>query len=55
MCSELELVVENTYFRKKGINKYTWQRIDNGRLVESAMMDCELVEKSVLSSWWMCM
>ena len=35
-------------FRKKGINKFTWQRIGNGRLVERAMMDHVLVEKSVL-------
>ena len=40
--------IENTYFKKKGINKFTWQRIDNGRLVKRAMMDCVLAEKSVL-------
>ena len=45
MCGEMELVVGNTFFRKKGINKFTWQRIDNGRLVERAMMDYVLVEK----------
>ena len=45
MCAEMELVVENMFFRKKGINKFTWQRIDNGRLVERAIMDYVLVEK----------
>ena len=35
MCAEMELVVENTFFRMNGINKFTWQRIENGRLVES--------------------
>ena len=29
LCSELDLVIGNTYFRKKGINKFTCQRIDN--------------------------
>ena len=24
LCSDLELVIENTYFRKKGITKLTW-------------------------------
>ena len=48
MCAEMELMVGNTLFRKKGINKFTWQRIDNGILIERAMMDYVLVEKSVL-------
>ena len=38
LCSEMELGIGNTYF-KKGINKFTWQRIENGRLVEKAVMD----------------
>ena len=29
MCAKMELVVGNTFFRKKGINKFTLQRIDN--------------------------
>ena len=41
-------MVGNTFFTKKGINNFTWQRIDNGRLVERAMMEYKLVEKSVL-------
>ena len=48
MCSEMELVIRNTFFRKKGINVFTWQRIDNGRLVERAMRDYVLVEKNDL-------
>ena len=39
LCSELELVIGNTYFRKKGINKFTWQRTDNGRLVDRESND----------------
>ena len=50
MCSELELGIGNTYFEKKGINKFTWQRIDNGRVVLRAMVDYVLVEKSILGS-----
>ena len=46
MCSEMELVEGNTFFRKKGIKKFTRQRIGNGRWVERAMMDYVLVEKS---------
>ena len=48
MCAEMKLLVGNTFFRKNLINKFAWQRIDNGRLVERAMMDYVLVEKSVL-------
>ena len=48
MYAERELVVGNTFCRKKGINKFTWQRIDTGRLVSRAMMDYVLVKKSVL-------
>ena len=48
MCYEMELVVGNMLFRKKRINKFTWQRIDKGRLVERAMMHYVLVEKNVL-------
>ena len=39
MCSEMGIVIGNTFFKKKESNKFTWQRIDNGRLVERAVMD----------------
>ena len=32
--SKLQLVIENTHFRIKGINKFILQRIDNRRLEE---------------------
>ena len=48
LCSELEVGIGNTFFKMKSKNKYTWKRIDNGRLVERAMMDYMLMEKSVL-------
>ena len=47
LCSEFKFYTGNTYFRKKGINQFTWQRIDNERLVVRAMMDYVLVEKNV--------
>ena len=52
LCSEIELVIENTYFRMKGINKFTWQRIDNKILVERVMKDYVLVEKGLWVGWW---
>ena len=30
MCVEQELVIGNSFFKKKGINKYTWIRVANG-------------------------
>ena len=43
-------MLRNTYFRKKGINKFIWQRINNERLEERAMMDYVIVEKSALGN-----
>ena len=34
MCVEQELVIGNSFFKKKGINKYTWIRVANGRVIE---------------------
>ena len=48
LCSELESVIGNTYFRKNGINKFELHRIDNGRMVKRVIMDYVLVERSVL-------
>ena len=39
MCMEHELVIGNTWFRKKDINKYTWIRVNDGRMVDRALMD----------------
>ena len=47
MCVERELVIGNTMFRKKRINKYTWVRVANGLVVEKALMDYVLIEKRV--------
>ena len=34
MCVEQELAIGNSFFMKKGINKYTWIRVANGRVIE---------------------
>ena len=33
MCVEQELVIGNSFFKKKEINKYTWIRVANGRVI----------------------
>ena len=43
MCVEQELVIGNSFFKKKGINKYTWIREANGRVIEKALMDYVLI------------
>ena len=48
LCSELELAIGNTYFRKKGTNKFTWQMIHNGCFAGRPVMDYVIVEKSAL-------
>ena len=48
MCMERELVIGNTWFRKKRINKFTWVRVANGVVVERALMDYVLIEKKMI-------
>ena len=48
MCIEQELVVGNSYFKKKSVNKYTWVRVDAGRMVDRALMDYVLVSRREL-------
>ena len=55
MCSELELRTGNQFFRKRGINKFTLQRIDNEMFVERALMDYVIVKRVFWVGWWMCM
>ena len=47
VCVERELFVGNTMFRKKRINKYTWKRVEEGRITVKALMDYVLIEKRV--------
>ena len=46
MCVEQELAIGNSFFKKKGINKYTWIRVANGRVIERALMDYVLITKN---------
>ena len=48
MCVEQELVIGNRFFKKKGINKYTWIRVANGRVIERALMDYVLITKRMV-------
>ena len=48
MCIEKELVIGNTLFKKKYINKYTWVRVVNGSIIERALIDYVLVTKRMI-------
>ena len=48
MCVEQELVIGNSFFKKKGINKYTWIREANGRVIEKALMDYVLITERMV-------
>ena len=48
MCVEQELVIANSFFKKKEINKYTWIRVANGRVIERALMDYVLITKRMV-------
>ena len=48
MCVEQELAVRNSFFKKKGINKYIWIRVANGRVIERALMDYVLITKRMV-------
>ena len=44
MCSECGMSVGNTYFKKRRVHKYTWERQIRGEVVESAVMDYVLIQ-----------
>ena len=48
MCVEQELAIGNIFFKTKGINKYTWIRVVNGRVIERALMDYVLITKRMV-------
>ena len=49
MCAENEFVVGNGFFKKRMIsNKYTWVRIERGRVIERALMDYVIVTKRMI-------
>ena len=47
MCVEQELVIGSSFFKKEGINKYTWIRVASGRVIERALMDYVLITENV--------
>ncbi|WP_435331512.1 hypothetical protein, partial [Klebsiella pneumoniae] len=46
MCIEREMVIGNTFFKKKEIYKYTWVRQEGGRVVDRALMDYVVVSRN---------
>ena len=48
MCAEQELVVGNSWFKKKDVYKYTWLRMADGRGVDRALIDYVLLAKRML-------
>ena len=40
--------MEIVFFKKKEINKYTWIRVANGRVIEKALMDYVLITKRMV-------
>ena len=50
MCVEQKLVKGNSFFKKKGINKYTWIRVANRRVTERALMDYVLITKGMVGT-----
>ena len=46
LCLEQELLIGNTWFKKKGINKYTWERVERGVVVDRALMDYLIISRN---------
>ena len=47
MCNELDLLIENTCFKKRMIHKYTWERVVHGEVVDKAMMDYVVISGEI--------
>ena len=39
ICAEQELVLGNSWFKKKDVYKYTWLRMTEGRVVDRELID----------------
>lgn len=48
MCSEQELVLNNTRFRKKQINNYTWERLNGSEKIDRGMIDCMFLKRKII-------
>ena len=45
MCAEQELLVGNSWFKKKDVYKYMWLRMAVGRVVNRGVMDYVLLPR----------
>ena len=56
MCTEQELVVGNSWFKKNDVYKYTWLRMTEGRVVDKALIMCcyqdECWSDCLTIFWW---
>ena len=50
MCAEQELLVGNSWFKKNDVNKYTWLRMAEGRVVDKALLDYVLLPRRI-NAW----
>ena len=48
ICVERELVAGNILFKNKGIQRYTWMRQDNGRVIDRTMIDFVVVSRNII-------
>ena len=48
MCVEQELVVDNSWFKKNDVDKYTWLRMAKGSVVDKVLMDYVLLPRRML-------
>ena len=48
VSGENESGIGNSFFKKKGISKYTWIRVANERVIERALMDYVLITKRMV-------
>ena len=48
MYAEQELVVGNSWFKKNDVYKYTWFRMEEGWVVDKALMDYVLLPRRML-------
>ena len=48
VCLEQDLVIGNTLFKKKKKNKFTWARVDRGKVVDRALMDYVIVSRKIV-------
>lgn len=48
LCMIHDLMVGNSLFKKRDINKYTWVKVEGSRVVERALMDYVVISKGMV-------